>query len=67
MPVMLTPEAGSLWIDPEVDDPAAFEQLLRSLPPGGAGPGRERRCELVEPRPPSFVSVARISQTGPSG
>ncbi len=32
MPVMLTPKAWSLWLDPEIEDPAALKELLRPYP-----------------------------------
>src|SRR5262249_26482705 len=32
MPVILTPEDGAAWIDPDVDDPQALQGLLKPLP-----------------------------------
>jgi putative SOS response-associated peptidase YedK len=32
MPVILTPETGAVWIDPDVSDPEALQGLLRPFP-----------------------------------
>jgi putative SOS response-associated peptidase YedK len=32
MPVILTPEAGAVWIDPDVNDPEALQSLLKPFP-----------------------------------
>jgi putative SOS response-associated peptidase YedK len=32
MPVILTPETGAVWIDPDVNDPAALQGLLKPFP-----------------------------------
>lgn len=34
MPVILTPETFGLWLDPDCDDPAVLQPVLRSLPTG---------------------------------
>jgi putative SOS response-associated peptidase YedK len=32
MPVILTPETGAVWIDPDVNDPEALQGLLKPFP-----------------------------------
>jgi putative SOS response-associated peptidase YedK len=32
MPVMLTPEAGKLWLDPDVEDLTVLQELLKAYP-----------------------------------